>query len=204
VRLGRRRLGRRQTSIVVVAVTQIDTKMTARRPQGTALRTPCDDQWVETRPRCRSGGRRVARSVAVVFTIAGVAASGGCGAHAGEPGTTRICGSAVWSGADAIGVTTLGTPTSRWTGRVPSRSELPPRRPSAIYSLVAIVQVSNSCKTGRVVVVTGATGAAVTAEALASDRQLAGFTFGYPMHGPTIVIRAFLGKRQIGEVVINR
>jgi hypothetical protein len=146
-------------------------------------------------------GRRMVRAIVVVFTIAGLSA--GCGAHAGEPGTLRICGAAVWSGADAVGVTTLGAP-SRWTGPIPSRSELPPIRTTSHYPLVAIVQVSNSCKTGRVVVVTGATGTVVSAVAPASDHQLAAFTLEYALHGPTIVIRAFLGRRQTGEVVITR
>jgi hypothetical protein len=147
----------------------------------------------------------VARSVAAALSVFVTLVSAGCGSSSGSSAPVKICGTTVSTGAASFVVFPLEGPSSPWRGRIPTRSELPPvRAADASYTGISLVQVTNSCKTGRVVVITGAAHSAITALARASDHQIAGFTIEYRYSGSPIVIRAFLGKHQTGELVLKR
>jgi hypothetical protein len=140
----------------------------------------------------------------LVVVVSASLVSAGCGSSSGSVPPRKICGTPVWTGADSLITFPLKVPSTPWRGQIPNRSILPPVRAEASYIGISIVQVTNSCKTGRVVVITGAAHSAITALARASDRRIAGFTIKYGSSGPPIVIHAFLGNRQTGELVLKR
>jgi hypothetical protein len=154
--------------------------------------------------RSAFGTRLSKRNKSAGVTLVLLAALASCGSSNGTSTPEKICGTTMWTGADDVGVTSLNVPATKWTGTIPRRSVIPPRSSVEGGAVVAVVRVSDSCKTGRVVVVTGAAGATVSAVALGTDKEIVGFTLQYTAFGKTIEIRAFEGERQTGELQLRR